>query len=86
MYSSDILPHLQKILKKLAKKDHVAHQAVEGKMLEIMQTPQHFKPLGNVMSGKRRVHVGSFVLVFSIDETRKTVIFEDFDHHDKIYK
>jgi mRNA-degrading endonuclease RelE of RelBE toxin-antitoxin system len=35
----------------------------------------------------RRVHIDkSFVLVFSIDETEKTVIIEDYDHHDKIYK
>jgi YafQ family addiction module toxin component len=86
MYSSDILPHLRRILKKLAKKDPVAHQAVESKMLEIVQTPQHYKALGSVMKGRHRVHFGSFVLVFSIDEASKTVIFEDFSHHDKIYQ
>lgn len=85
MYSSDVLPHLQRILRKLAKKDPVAHQAVQRKMLEIVETPQHYKPLGNVMVGKRRVHFGSFVLVFSIDEAARKVIFEDYDHHDKIY-
>jgi len=38
------------------------------------------------MAGKRRVHFGSFVLVFSIDENRKAIILEDIDHHDKMYK
>jgi mRNA-degrading endonuclease RelE of RelBE toxin-antitoxin system len=34
----------------------------------------------------RRVHFGSFVLTYFIDEKNKTVILEDFDHHDEIYK
>jgi mRNA-degrading endonuclease RelE of RelBE toxin-antitoxin system len=28
----------------------------------------------------------SFVLIFKIDDENKIVKFEDFDHHDKIYK
>jgi mRNA-degrading endonuclease RelE of RelBE toxin-antitoxin system len=38
------------------------------------------------MKGLRRVHFGSYVLVFSIDEKNKTVVLEDFDHHDEIYR
>ncbi len=85
MYAPDFLPNLDRVLRKLAKKDPVIHNAVRNKVKEILENPHHYKPLGNVMSGKRRVHVGSFVLVFSIDETRKTVVFEDFEHHDKAY-
>jgi len=27
-----------------------------------------------------------FVLTFSVDEKTKTVIFEDYEHHDNIYQ
>ena len=36
------------------------------------------------MCHMKRVHIGSFVLTFQIKED--IIIFEDFDHHDKIYK
>jgi mRNA-degrading endonuclease RelE of RelBE toxin-antitoxin system len=77
---------MQRILKKLAKKDPIAHEALENKILEIIENPGRYKPLGNVMAGKRRVHLGSFVLVFSIDEARQAVVFEDYDHHDRVYR
>jgi YafQ family addiction module toxin component len=85
MYSQEFLPNLDRILRKLAKKNPVIHEALRGKVKEILKEPHHYKPLGNVMAGKRRVHVGSFVLIFSIDEARKVVVFEDFEHHDKVY-
>lgn len=84
-YQPEIKPHLQRILRKLVKKNQQMSLAIRDKMEEIVQNPHHYTPLGNVMSGKRRVHFGSFVLVFSIDEECKRVVFEDFDHHDKIY-
>ena len=38
------------------------------------------------MKYSKRVHIGHFVLVFSHDKNRNFVFFEDYDHHDKIYK
>lgn len=84
-YLLDILPELDRKLGKLAKKDKLAYERALEKMDEILDEPHRYKPLGNVMSGNRRVHVGSFVLIFSINEATKTVVFRDFDHHDKIY-
>ena len=37
------------------------------------------------MSGLSRIHIGPFVLSFSIDEGTKTVTLEDFEHHDNAY-
>ena len=37
------------------------------------------------MKDFRRIHFGSFVLIFSIDEERMTVILEDYEHHDRVY-
>lgn len=33
---------------------------------------------------KKGIHIGSFVLIFRIKND--TIIFEEIDHHDKIYK
>ncbi len=86
MYALEVRDSLDKKLKKLAKKDAVIHNAIEKKTIEILADPFRFKPLKSPMQNKRRVHImGSFVLVYSIDEKRKTVILEDFDHHDYIY-
>jgi len=39
------------------------------------------------MQHLKRVHIDkSFVLVFSVDESNKKVIIEEYDHHDRIYK
>jgi len=74
------------IFKKLAKKNPSQLEAITKKLDKVVENPHRFKPLGNVMKGFRRIHFGSFVLVYSIDETNNTVTLEDYDHHDKIYR
>jgi mRNA-degrading endonuclease RelE of RelBE toxin-antitoxin system len=56
------------------------------KIQEILVNPHTFKPMRFPLAGKRSVHFGSFVLLFSVDEQRKTVSLEDYDHHDRIYR
>jgi YafQ family addiction module toxin component len=86
MYAADILPSCQKDIDKLGSKNPVLAKAVENKMEEIRDFPYHYKPLKYDLAGERRVHVGSFVLKFKINETSKTVIFVFFGHHDEAYK
>lgn len=89
MREAEIKPHLQKILKKLFKKDKLAYEAVMKKIREVVNSPnvEHYKNLRHDMKDKKRVHVaGSFVLVFSYDKTKDFLSFIDFDHHDNIYK
>jgi YafQ family addiction module toxin component len=71
---------------KMEKKDKKQLERINKKILEIRENPDRFKPLGNKMKGRRRVHVGHFVLVFSIDEINKIVKLTDYDHHDNIYR
>jgi YafQ family addiction module toxin component len=70
----------------LAKKNPIQLETIIKKLEEITEDPHRFKPLSNIMKGFRRVHFGSFVLVYSIDEKNRTVILEDFDHHDNVYR
>lgn len=82
-YSFDVRPLCLKNLKKLDGKEY---DRVERKMQEIIENPHHYKPLKAPMQRMRRVHVGHFVLIFSIDEQAKIVIFERYAHHDEAYK
>ncbi len=87
MYHLEIAESLDKILKKLKRRDAVAYSMIWKKVKEILEDPHRFKPLRAPMQNKRRVHImGSFVLVYRIEENRKTVVLEDFDHHDNVYK
>jgi len=87
MYNKEIKPSCFKDIEKLCKKNHVLAEALEKKMNEIVQNPQHYKPLKYDLAGERRVHImKSFVLKFEIQEDTRTVIFFFFGHHDDAYK
>jgi len=87
MYRYFISKNLESKLKKIHKKNRKFYEAVIKKIEEIIENPQHYKPLRYDLKGLRRVHVErSFVLIFEIDEENGVVRFLDLDHHDKIYK
>ena len=77
---------VDRIFKKLRKKDSVQFEALCKKVNDILENPQQFKPLKNPMQHLRRVHVGSFVLVYDTDEERKVVTIRRYEHHDDVYK
>lgn len=86
-YSLETRKHVENVFEKIAKRDPMQEEAVKKKIRQILEDPYRFKPLRRPMQGKRRVHAyGPFVLIYSIQENEKTVIIEDYDHHDKIYK
>lgn len=87
MYSLSIRPELDKKLNKLYNKNKKQYEIIMKKVEEIIINPNHFKNLRAPLQDLKRVHIDSnFVLTFSVDEQTKTVILEDFDHHDKIYR
>ena len=90
MREYEITTPLQKILSKLFKKDKVTYEAIMSKITEIINASnfevQHYKNLQHNLSYSKRVHImKSFVLIFSFDSRKNKIIFEDYDHHDKIY-
>lgn len=86
MYLLDVRPDLDKLLQKLEKRNRKQAEIILKKSAEIVQNPYHYKNLRAPLNTWKRVHIDShFVLAFSIDEASKTVILEDFDHHDNIY-
>jgi YafQ family addiction module toxin component len=86
IYDLDTAEKLDGAFKKLAKKDRKQLERINKKVVEIRKNPYLEKPLKAPLQGRRRAHIGSFVLVYSIDETRKTVKLLEYDHHDKVYR
>ena len=86
MYSLEIREHVDRTFRKLAKKDSRQMRIIDRKGGEILEDPHRFKPMHFPLAGMRRVHFGTFVLLYSIDEQRKTVVIEDYEHHDQVYR
>lgn len=87
MYHDLYSEQITKKLAKLRKKDPVEFSQIMKKIDSILADPNHsYKFLSHDMKGLNRVHLGHFVLVFRIDHDNKTISFEDYDHHDSIYK
>jgi YafQ family addiction module toxin component len=86
LYSLEVVEKVDTIFHKLRKKDLVQFEALSRKVNELLENPQQYKPLKSPMSHMRRVHVGSFVLVYEIDEAKKVAIIRTYEHHDNVYK
>jgi YafQ family addiction module toxin component len=86
MYNLEARENVDRIFRKLSKKDKVSFNYINKKIKEIQENPHHFKPLRKPLQNFRRVHIGHYVLIYSIDEKRKTVIIEKYQHHKEAYK
>ena len=86
MYNLEIRESVDKIFQKLFKKDKVSFEYINKKIKEIRENPYHFKPLKAPLQNYRRVHIGNFVLIYSINENAKTIIIERYKHHDEVYQ
>lgn len=69
---------------KSIKKDNTLLERLHKKMDEIMQNPEHYPMKKYDLKGKRSAHVGSFVILFEVEEDK--VIFHKFRHHDYVYE
>ena len=86
-YKLDIKPSCQEVIDKMCKKNPVLRMALQKKMNEIIENPQHYKPLKYDLAGERRVHImKSFVLKFEIDNINRIVTFIMFGRHDEAYR
>lgn len=83
IYSISYSPTFEKSISKLKKKDPVMYQRVRKKIGEIFDNPEHFKPLKWPEAGKRRAHVGSFVIKYVVRGDLIKIL--TVDHHDRAY-
>ena len=82
-YSIEFSDEFEKSIKKLKKKDKIVFGQIQKKLAEIVENPEHYKPLKNVLAGYRRLHFGSFILIYTIENNIVRII--SLDHHDKAY-
>jgi len=80
--------NLDEILIKLMRKDKSLYEQLKKKIDEVINCydVEHYKNLRYKMKDSKRVHIGHFVLVFQYDKANDLILFDDFDHHDNIYK
>ena len=88
MHNWKISEHLEEVMGRLSKKDSSLYQQLLKKIDEIINCydVEHYKNLKYNLKSSKRVHLGHFVLVFQYDKSTDTINFDDFDHHDLIYK
>jgi mRNA-degrading endonuclease RelE of RelBE toxin-antitoxin system len=88
MYSYRLSKHLRRVLIKLSRKNKKLYEQVLNKINEIINSYSidHYKNLRHDLKDIKRVQIGPFVLVFSLEKSLNRIDFKDFDHHDKIYK
>jgi addiction module RelE/StbE family toxin len=84
-YSIIASPEVQKTLRRILKRDPVRYLELEKKLLFLSEHPEIGKPLKNVLKGKRRIHIGSYVLLYNIQQSDHTIVLISFDHHDDVY-
>lgn len=82
------ISQIEKQLIKIKKKDKILFEKLVIKINQISKLDykeiQHFKNLKNNLKEFKRVHIGSFVLIFKVKDD--TIYFVRFEHHDKAYK
>jgi len=88
MYNLEIKPTVDKIFKKLAKKNKKQLITMLKKIQDIQSKPNHeYKHLRPPLQNFSRVHINShFVLIFDINHTEEIVTIYYFVYHDDAYK
>ncbi len=82
-YAIEFSSIFEKSMKKLKKKDKVMYDQIQKKLIDLVENPDHFKPLRNILAGYRRIHFGSYVVIYKIEGDIVRII--SLDHHDKSY-
>lgn len=85
MYSLEVEEEVSKTFKKMLKKDRKQLEAVHKKIEQVLSDPFQFKPLRHPLEGLRRVHIGSFVLIYKVIDNPPTVRIVKYSHHDEAY-
>jgi len=86
-YFLDVVSTCEESIRKMTAKNPTLSHALENKVKRVLEDPQRFKPLHYPLQSMRRVHVlGSFVLIYRINEESKTVCLLKFSHHDDAYR
>lgn len=82
-YTIEFSDEFDKSIQKLKIRDRALFGHIQKKLIALVKNPEHYKPLKNVLAGFRRLHFGSFVLIYKIEGDTVRII--SLDHHDMAY-
>ena len=90
MFDFDLSDELKIKIRKILKKDKEKVEIINKKIKEVVNNDsnsiERYKNLRHELKNFKRVHIDKhFVLIFKVDKEKNFILFEDFDHHDKIY-
>lgn len=87
MYGLEVKEEVDRIFKKLAKKNQKQLMIVDQKIKEIREYPHGYKFLRKPLQGFNRVHIDKhFVLMFKVDHEKQMVTIYYYDHQDYVYQ
>ena len=78
-------PGLKEEILKYLRNDPVRFEQLARKIEFLTEHPEPGKPLRNQLKGKRRVHIGPYVLIYKIDPREPCITLLKFRHHDEVY-
>lgn len=81
-YRLIIHPDLAVTCKKLRAKNSARYEQLKKKIRFLIENPESGKPLHHPLNGKWRVHLGHFVLIYTIDIKEGTIVFLKLVPHD----
>ena len=90
LFDFDLSDELKIKIRKILKKDKEKVEIINKKIKEVVNNDsnsiERYKNLRHELKHFKRVHIDKhFVLIFKVDKEKNFILFEDFDHHDKIY-
>ena len=84
--SDELKIKIRKLLKKYPKKIKIINKKIKEITNHNLETIDRYKNLRNDLKEYKRVHIDKhFVLTFKVNKKDNFILFEDFDHHDKVY-
>lgn len=90
MFIFDIESHLDRKLKKIAKKDKILFKIFQKKVIEIIshtkETINTYKNLKSPLNNYKRIHLtDNFILLFKVNLKENKILFVDIKHWDDAY-
>lgn len=84
-YKVALHPTVHKSLKKLCQLDRQGYDYVKKRLLLLAYRPEMGIPLEARFSGKWRIHIGPYVLVYTFDEPANVLTLLVFEHYTRAY-
>lgn len=80
-----IHPDLAATCRKLRKKSPARYGQLKKKIRFLVENPESGKPLRPPLKGRWRVHLGHFILIYTINTRENIVVFLKLVPHDEAY-